>query len=142
MTLQISNLSALIKESLGTSMMSEKIEQLERELAYVKKIGARNDHHDQPEQRRTKQTHLEQNLPRYPAEQRQNDYRQQEITPREGPYPSNFEIGPSGYPYRCHTCGVLGHRSRNCRGTSLICRICNRRGHIQAACPEKKMSKN
>lgn len=141
LTIQITNLPALIKESLGTSMMSEKIERLERELAYVNKIGGRGDQRNQPEERRSAPRLQEQSQTRQPAEQRHNDYRQQEIKPREGSYPSNFEIGPSGYPYRCHTCGVLGHRSFNCRGTSLICRICNRRGHIQAACPTK-MSKN
>jgi hypothetical protein len=48
LTMQITNLPALIKESLGTSMMSEKIKRLERELAYVNKIRGRDDQRDQP----------------------------------------------------------------------------------------------
>ena len=59
----------------------------------------------------------------------------------ERSWPINFEIGPGGFPYRCHKCGVLGHRSFNCRGTKLTCNICREVGHIQAACPQKK-SKN
>ena len=159
LTTQITNLPTLIRDSLGTTLMNDKIEQLERELAQVKKISSRDDHREDrrthetrqetmqprypaayPEDRRARETRQDVIQPRYPAEQRQNTYRHQEIK-NDGQYPANFEIGPNGYPYRCHACGVLGHRRINCRGTSLICRICNRRGHIQAACPEK-MSKN
>jgi len=138
LTAQISSLPALIKDSLGTSNLSEKINGLERELAHIKKIGSRDDQRDG---RRHYREDFDRSRERYPAEQRQSAYQPQETNSRNGPYPANFEIGPNGYPYRCHKCGILGHRKFDCRGTSLTCRICNRRGHIQAACPEK-LSKN
>ena len=56
-------------------------------------------------------------------------------------FPEHFEIAPDGRPYRCTSCGILGHQSRNCKGTSQICRYCGETGHIKFACP-KKQSKN
>jgi len=57
-------------------------------------------------------------------------------------YPSHFEMNRYGAPFRCRKCGVLGHRDENCRGTSLVCKLCKKEGHISFACPTNKTQKN
>ena len=122
---------------------NDKIDNLERELAEIKRISARNQQRNSDNRQPTteRQTGYQ---PRRSQEQ-QNILQQMRQTtqqnPQQGPFPDNFEIGPNGYPFRCRKCGVLGHRAFNCKGTRLSCRICNQIGHIQFACPEKQ-SKN
>ena len=55
-------------------------------------------------------------------------------------FPPHWEINRYGRPYRCRKCGILGHRDENCRGTKLVCRICNQPGHIQPACPRRNQN--
>ena len=55
-------------------------------------------------------------------------------------FPPHWEINRYGRPFRCRKCGLRGHRDENCRGTTLICRICEEPGHIQPACPQRAQS--
>ena len=66
-------------------------------------------------------------------------------TERNESFPPYWELNRYGRPVRCRKCGVRGHRDVNCKGTTLTCRICQKVGHIQPACPKnpnKLSSKN
>ena len=149
-----------------TSIMKNKIDCLEQELAEIKRISRRDndrttERNDSRFQRRqadnrqnnqydqsqnftaqgANQNRTAQGAYNYTAQGAQNNNTAQgahrDFSSGKN-YPQNFEIGPGCFPYRCHKCGVLGHRSFNCRGTKLTCNICREVGHIQAACPQKK----
>ena len=49
-----------------------------------------------------------------------------------------WELNKYGKPFTCRKCGIRGHRDENCRGTHLACRICEKVGHIQYACPQRQ----
>ena len=55
-------------------------------------------------------------------------------------FPPEWELNRFGRPFRCRKCGVRGHRDVNCKGTTLICRLCNEVGHIQPVCPKNPRS--
>ena len=130
-----------------TSLMRNKIENLEQELAEIKRIGRRdNDRHTSRDDLRSRarpaEDQQQRSFSQYGNQTAQGAFNNNTAQGAEQKtWPVNFEIGPGGFPYRCHKCGVLGHRSFNCRGTKLTCNICHQQGHIQAACPQKK-SKN
>ena len=72
-------------------------------------------------------------------------------------FPAHWEINRYGRPYRCRICNTRGHKdencrrtptpmckkcglrthsTENCRGTTMICHICKKPGHIQHVCPQ------
>jgi len=78
----------------------------------------------------------------HPSTQQNNSNDRTIKTETAKSYPTHFEMNRYGAPFRCRKCGVLGHRDENCRGTSLICKLCKKEGHISFVCPTKQTQKN
>jgi hypothetical protein len=153
---QIDNLSSqfasfpdMIRESLNVSISSivqQQVKAMTSEIADIHRISAKKE--SQKSSENQQQNNFKKDERQRVSEQSRNTQHDREMQRgnyhqerSERPYPDHFELAPDGKPYRCATCGVLGHRSRNCRGTNFSCRYCGEVGHLKFACP-KKQSKN
>ena len=143
---QIDTLSAqfatfpdMIRDSLTSSISSivqQQIRSIQSETGDINKISTKQQSQTNKDLQRDDRP-----APRRPQ---QNEFRQErpnEQRSHQNEYPAHFQFAPNGKPYRCTKCGVLGHESRYCKGTTLTCRYCGEPGHIKFACP-KKMAKN
>ena len=154
---QIDNLSTqfasfpdMIRESLSVSISSivlQQVQAMTSDIADIHRISAKKESQKTTENYQ-RNNNFKQDERQRVSEQPRNMQHQQETLRRnyqqdrsERYYPDHFELTPDGKPYRCVTCGVLGHRSRNCRGTDFSCRYCGEVGHLKFAYP-KKQSKN
>jgi len=136
---QLASFPEMIRDSLTTSISSivqQQIRSLQPETGDINKVSAKHE----PHTKRDPQQH-DRTVQRRPQH---NDFRrdrQYDQGHQENRYPDHFQFAPDGKPFRCTKCGILGHESRFCRGTTLTCRYCGEAGHIKFACP-KKMAKN
>jgi hypothetical protein len=136
---QFASFPDIIRESLTSSISSivqQQIRYLQPETSAINKIAAKPSPRQEETPRRDDRPQ-----PRRPQESEYRSNRQDQQGYQENRYPDHFQFAPDGKPYRCTKCGVLGHESRRCRGTTLTCRYCGEAGHIKFACP-KKMAKN
>ena len=146
---QFASFPEMIRESLTTSISSivqQQVQAMTSDIADIHRISAKKeDSRKKEDQQRNnyfrrddRESHSQQQNSSNREPKRDSNYNQGQA---ERSFPDHFEFAPDGRPYRCTKCGILGHHSRNCKGTNFSCRYCGEIGHIKFACP-KKQSKN
>jgi hypothetical protein len=147
---QFASFPDMIRESLSVSISSivqQQVKAMTSEIADIHRISAKKESQKSTENQQQNNNFKQDERQRFSEQPRSTQHNRetqrgnyhQERSERS--YPDHLELAPNGKPFRCATCGVLGHRSRNCRGTNFSCRYCGEVGHLKFACP-KKQSKN
>jgi len=148
---QFASFPDMLRDSLSSSISSivqQQVQAMTSEIADIHRISARKEtirKQENPGRNNNFTTNERQNFSHQSRDTQYNREPQKRPNYQEGPserrFPDHFELAPDGRPFRCTTCGVLGHQSRNCKGTNFSCRYCGEIGHLKFACP-KKQSKN